>query len=83
MNPPPPPSASADPAQDDDTFLRALVKSSRQRTIHVRWTDRDGTARVTALTSAEATRLQRLARERGLPHTEALLRAAAHLPVAK
>lgn len=60
-----PPADRAAP-DDDDSFLRALVKSSRQRTIHLRWTDRDGSARLTVLASAEATRLNALARARGL-----------------
>ena len=64
---------------DDDNFLRGLVKSSRQRTVHLRWTDRDGTARLTPVTSAEATRLNALARARGLS-AEALLREIAHQP---
>lgn len=68
-------------APDDDTFLRALLKSARQRTIHLKWTDRDGSARVTALLPAEATRLNTLARSRGVS-AEALLREAAHLPSA-
>ena len=64
---------------DDDTFLRGLVKGSRQRTVHLRWTDRDGSARLTPLTSVEATRLNALARARGLS-AEALLRETAHQP---
>ena len=64
---------------DDDTFLRALVKTSRQRTIHLKWTDRDGTGRVTTLLPAEATRVNALARTLGIA-PEALLREAAHLP---
>lgn len=77
----PAPAPAPAPA-DDDAFLRGLVKSSRQRTIHLRWTDRDGTARLTAATSAEATRLNALARARGLS-AEALLREIAHQPVAR
>lgn len=64
---------------DDDAFLRGLVKNSRQRTVHLRWTDRDGSARITPLTSSEATRLNALARGRGLS-AEALLRDIAHQP---
>jgi hypothetical protein len=67
--------------KDDDAFLRALVKSSRQRTIHLKWTDRDGTARLTALTAAEATRVNALARARGIG-AEALMRETAHQPAA-
>ncbi len=76
MNPPP-----ADSRPDDDTFLRALIKGSRKRTVHLKWTDRDGTARLTTLTAAEATRVNTLARAAGLA-PEAFLRAAAHRPAA-
>ena len=72
----------ADIAPDDDVFLRGLVKGSRQRVVHLRWIDRDGTPRLTPLTAAEATRINALARAQGLS-AEALLRAAAHLPAAK
>lgn len=72
------PALPPEPA-DDESFLRALVKSSRQRTVHLRWTDRDGSARLTAVTSPEATRLNALARARGLS-AEALLRDIAHQP---
>lgn len=64
---------------DDETFLRALVKSSRQRTVHLKWIDRDGTARLTALTTAEATRVHALARASHVS-AEALLRDTAHRP---
>ena len=80
---PTPASLGAPAPLDDETFVRALVKSSRQRVVHLRWTDRDGTARLTALTSAEATRLQGLARARGQANAEALLRATAHQPAGK
>jgi hypothetical protein len=66
-------------SSDDETFLRALVKTSRQRTIHVKWTDRDGTARLTALLPAEATRVNTLARAARIS-SEALLCAASCLP---
>ncbi len=72
--------APSDSSPDDD-FLRGLVKTSRQRTVHLRWTDRDGSARLTTVTSAEATRLNALARARGLT-AEALLRETAHQPAA-
>ena len=49
---------------DDQTFLKDLVKTSRRKHHHVKWTDRDGTARLTPVTSAEATRLNALANER-------------------
>jgi capsid protein len=66
-------------AADDSTFLRTLVKSARQRSVHLRWTDRDGSARLTTLTAPEATRVNALARARGLS-AEALLREVAHQP---
>jgi hypothetical protein len=72
MNQPPP--------VDDAQFLRDLVKSSRQRTIHLKWTDRDGTDRLTVLTANEATRLETIARERRISKSE-VLRQAAHIPV--
>jgi hypothetical protein len=67
---------------DDQGFLRDLVKISRQKIHHVPWTDRDGTGRQTALTQAEAGRLNTLAHRLGISKTE-LLRQAAHIPVAK
>ncbi|MBC8010421.1 MAG: hypothetical protein H7067_10020 [Burkholderiales bacterium] len=75
----PVPSTLENLAPDDDAFLRALVKGSRQRVVHLKWTDRDGTPRLTALTAAEATRINALARAQHLG-PEALLRATAHLP---
>jgi hypothetical protein len=78
----PPAPALENLAPDDDAFLRALVKGSRQRVVHLKWIDRDGTPRLTTLTAAEATRVNALARAQGLG-AEALLRAAAHLPAAK
>lgn len=64
---------------DELTFLRDLVKSSRQRTIHMKWVDRDGTARVTALSQAEAVRLNAAAQRLKLSPSETL-RQAAHIP---
>ena len=68
--------------ESEQTFLRDVVKASRQRTQLVTWRDRDGTERRTALTQAEATRLNALARQLGVSPPE-LLRQAAHIPVAK
>lgn len=65
-----------EPEQD---FLRELVKTSRQRAQHVRWTDRDGTARVTTMTETDSARLNGLAKQLGLSR-EALLQQASHLP---
>jgi hypothetical protein len=66
----------------DQGFLRDLVKSARQRPQTVRWVDRDGSDRVTTLSAPDAARLDTLARQLGLSR-EAVLREAAHLPVAK
>jgi hypothetical protein len=67
---------------DDQGFLRDLVKTSRQKTHHVAWIDRDGTPRQTALNQVEAVRVATLASRLGISKTE-LLRQAAHIPVAK
>jgi hypothetical protein len=66
----------------DQDFLRDLVKVSRQRAHHVRWTDRDGSARITTLSVADAARLSALAGQLKLGKEE-LLRQAAHLPAVK
>jgi AraC-like DNA-binding protein len=67
---------------DDQAFLRELVKTSRQKQHHAKWTDRDGTERVTTFTQSEAVRLNALAQRAGMSKSE-LLRQAAHVPVAK
>ncbi len=69
-------------AEDEQIFLRDLVKASRQKIHHVNWTDRDGTARLTALTQPEVVRLNALAQRLKLSKSE-VLRQAAHIPVAK
>ncbi len=69
-------------ADDDQSFLRDLVKTSRQKHHHVKWTDRDGTERFTVLTASDATRLNALAHRLGLSKSETL-RQAAHVPVSK
>ena len=66
----------------DQDFLRDLVKVSRQRSRHVRWVDRDGSARITTLNEADAARVSSLARQLGIGN-DALLRQAAHLAAAK
>jgi hypothetical protein len=68
------------PVVDEAQFLRDLVKASRQRIHHIKWTDRDGTARLTTLTSAEASRLNGLAHARKVSAAE-VLRQAAHVPL--
>lgn len=67
---------------DEKIFLRDLVKASRQKIHLVKWTDRDGTERQTALTQAEATRLNVIAHRLGVAKPE-LMRQAAHIPVEK
>ena len=67
---------------DQQTFLRDLVKSSRQKHHHVKWTDRDGTSRLTVLASPDAVRLNSLAHRMGISNVE-LLQQAAHVPVKK
>jgi hypothetical protein len=63
----------------DIDFLRALVKTARQRPHHVRWVDRDGTARVTTLSPEDARRVNELAHTLSISK-DALLRLAAELP---
>ena len=63
----------------DLDFLRALVKTARQRPQHVRWIDRDGSVRVTTLSLEDAKRVNELARQLGVA-PEVLLRRAAELP---
>ena len=67
---------------DEQMFLRDLVKAARQKIHLVKWTDRDGSDRQTVLTAAEATRLNVIAHRLGVSKPE-VLRQAAHLPVAK
>jgi hypothetical protein len=69
-------------APDEPTFLRDLVKASRQRPHLLNWVDRDGTGRHTALTPAEATRVATIAARERISKSE-VLRRAAHIPVAK
>ncbi len=66
----------------DQVFLRDIVKASRQRPHFVTWTDRDGTARQTALTQPENARLTSFAYRLGISKAE-LLRRTAHIPVEK
>jgi hypothetical protein len=68
------------PPADEAQFLRDLVKSSRQRIIHVTWTDRDGTERLTVLSQADSARLNAIAQARKVSKSE-VLRQAAHIPV--
>jgi len=68
--------------EDELTFLRDLVKTSRQKPHRIDWVDRDGTERTTVLTPAEAARLNQLAHGLKISKVEAL-RQAAHIPVKK
>jgi hypothetical protein len=68
--------------EDEQLFLRDLVKASRQKIHVVKWTDRDGSDRQTALNAAEAARLNAIAHRLGISKPE-LMRQAAHIPVAK
>ena len=69
-------------SESEQLFLRDLVKVARQRTYHIAWTDRDGTARQSALTNAEVVQLNVIAQKQGTSKSETL-RQAAHVPVAK
>jgi hypothetical protein len=67
---------------DEPTFLRDLVKASRQKIHQVKWVDRDGTERVTRLNQAELTRLSAIAQSQRKSTSE-VLRQAAHVPVVR
>jgi hypothetical protein len=64
------------------SFLRDLLKASRQKQHHVRWVDRDGSERVTVLAPAENVRLAKLAQQLGVAKPE-VLRQAAHIAVSR
>ena len=68
--------------EDEKSFLRDLVKLSRQKVQRVEWTDRDGTRRTTVMSVAEAVRLDDIARQLKVSAGE-VLRQAAHIPVSK
>ena len=68
--------------EGDQDFLRDLDKTARQRPHHVRWVDRDGTDRITSLSQADTARLNAIAQKLGV-NKDAVLRQAAHLPVAR
>jgi len=71
-----------DLVEDDQGFLRDLVKSSRQKTHVVKWTDRDGSKRQTMLTQAESARINAIAAGLRVSSGE-VLRQAAHIPVVR
>jgi hypothetical protein len=61
---------------DEQMFLRDLVKVSRQKLHHVKWIDRDGVERQTVLSQPEAIRLNAIAARLGISNGEVLRRAA-------
>lgn len=67
---------------DEPTFLRDLVKASRQKIHQVKWVDRDGTERITRLSQPELTRLTAIAQGQRISASE-VLRLAAHVPVVR
>ena len=67
---------------DEQAFLRDLVKVSRQKIHHVKWVDRDGTDRQTALTQTEVVRLNTIAGRLKVSKSE-VLRQAAHVPLVR
>lgn len=67
---------------EDESFLKDLVKVSRQRVHQIKWTDRDGTARLTVLNAVDNTRVCNLARQLKSSPAE-VLRQVAFIPVAK
>jgi hypothetical protein len=65
---------------DEQAFLRDLVKASRQKCHAVKWVDRDGSERITMLTQADLGRLNALAQAKKISKSE-VLRQAAFQPV--
>lgn len=68
--------------EDEQAFLRDLVKVSRQKIHLVSWVDRDGTARQTVLNQPETVRLNTIAHRLHVSKSD-LMRQAAHIPVTK
>ncbi|WP_438481134.1 hypothetical protein [Oleiharenicola lentus] len=68
--------------EDEQQFLRDVVKASRQKIHAVQWVDRDGTHRNTMLSAPEVTRLNTIAARLKVQKGE-VLRQAAHIPVPK
>lgn len=66
--------------ESETTFLCDLVKVARQKPQHVKWIDRDGTERVSALSIEDAAHVNKLAHQLGISKAE-VLRQAAHIPV--
>lgn len=68
--------------EDELSFLRDLVKTSRQKNQMLKWIDRDGTDRQTVLNQADSVKLGAIAARLRISKNE-VLRQAAHIPVAK
>ena len=68
--------------EDEQLFLRDLVKTSRQKIHVVKWIDRDGTDRQTVLNQAEVVKINTIATRLRISKSE-VRRQAAHIPVAK
>jgi hypothetical protein len=68
--------------ESDLTFLRDLVKVTRQKPHSVQWTDRDGTERTTTLSQADVIKLNQAAARLKVSKSE-IMRQAAHIPVPK
>jgi hypothetical protein len=71
-----------DISNEEEILLKSLVKTSRQRTHQVGWTDRDGTKRLTTLSQADLTIVQAIARRLRVNPPD-VMRMAAHIPVTK
>jgi hypothetical protein len=74
--------SSVETPDDEQIFLRDLVKLSRQKLHHVKWIDRDGVERQTPLSQPEVVRLNTIASRLRVSKSE-VLRRAAHIPVEK
>jgi len=68
--------------ENEQQLLRDLVKAARQKTIHIKWVDRDGTPRLSTLIPAEAATINKIAHRLGISSQE-VLRRGAHIPVAR
>jgi hypothetical protein len=75
-------SVTMDPTEEEQAFLRDLVKAARQKHHHVTWQDRDGSERHTTLTQTEVVRLNAIAGRLRVAKSE-VLRRAAHIPVSR
>lgn len=67
---------------DEQLFLRDLVKATRQKIHLVKWVDRDGSDRQTMLSQPEVVKLNTIAAKLKISKSE-VLRQAAHIPVSR